>query len=334
MVDSAGSRLKKIMRNFYFLYALFLYILFAFLFSSCQTAPAGASGAQHFDYQKKMEDALEKTKLPAGADCYFFIKGDSFKNAAVKIIPPVYIKNTHINAFIKKTDLAFAAIFTSEGEEDVFAVLNGCGYPAFFANIFFSFNRFWEKKKEAGETYWRSGRYGASLKISPKKLIAAKKSLYGREMTAGVPAGFALWSSGAAAAGWLGEAAVLNKALKKQKIPFNFPAKSVFFGLFPQTRVFENEAGAGAGEALYRIAVNIQAESQARAASLQALHNIAKKAFLEGAFNEADINGVVKIILLAASRTEGENLILESEYISEDVLFKMLTENFKKTLGL
>ena len=273
--------------------------------------------------------------LPGGASVYIAAEIPQIRPLLDPLLHHFRMENKTSRMILTKTNFLSAALFSAADADPFVAELHGRAYPAFWADISFAFNKNWNRKKAGAARYWHSPHFGLALAVSAKKIRAAKNNPYFSESAAAVPAVFIAWSGEAIAGGWLPGAALLNRYLKQQGIAVNFPAKAIYFALDGVSGVNGSDrvggaggsgkAGGSGGDARrYRLRFNIEAESAARALSIQSLLNITKGALEEGGFDRRRLPEIVKIILRAETIVDGRHVLMVTETIDEAAVIEMI----------
>jgi hypothetical protein len=269
--------------------------------------------------------------LPGGASVYVVSEIPKIRPLLDPLLSHFRMDNKTSRMVLDKTKVVSVALFSADAAEPFVAELHGRSYPAFWADVSFAFNKHWSRKKTGTARYWHSPRFGIALAISARKIRAAKNNPYFSQSTAVIPAAFTVWSGDAIAGGWLPGAALLNRYLKQQGIAVNFPARHIYFaldGVGGETDGSDGSVGGGGGAGgearRYRLRFNIEAESAARALSIQSLLNITKAALEEGGFNRRRLPEIVKMILRAETAVDGRHVLLVTETIEEAALLEMI----------
>ena len=303
------------------------------LLAACTTAGSGRAA------RKGSGMAALAGTLPGGATVYVLAEIPKIRPLLNPLLSRFRMENRTSRMVLAKTNFLSAALFSASDADPFVAELHGTSYPAFWADVSFAFNKSWSRKKAGAARYWHSPRFGLALAVSAKKIRAAKNNPYFSESAAAIPAAFSVWSGEAIAGGWLPGALLLNRYLKQQGIAVNFPAKAIYFALDGIGGVGSaggagksggigsaGGAGGAGGEAArrYRLRFNIEAESAARALSIQSLLNITKGALEEGGFDRRRLPEIVKMILRAETSVDGRHVLLVTETIDEAALIEMI----------
>jgi len=156
--------------------------------------------------------------------------------AILDVLPVPQLKNWQANLILENTDMAAAALFTSESGRR-FQVAGWGNYPSLRASIALFFNTTWKRQRSAAGSYWSSAVQKTSVVVNPKQVFAVAwldSHINPVPASSGVkmPEGFTQFMKGAALSCWMeSPALILNQILSNEGIPVNIPAEQLFLNL-------------------------------------------------------------------------------------------------------
>jgi hypothetical protein len=154
------------------------------------------------------------------------------------ILPVSQLKNWQANLILENTEMAAAALFSSESGRR-FQVAGWGNYPSLRASIALFFNTTWKRQRSSAGTYWSSAAQKMSVVINSKQVFAVawlnEHINPVPELRVKMPEGFTQFIRGAALSCWMeSPALILNQILLNEGIPINIPAEQLFLNLKPK----------------------------------------------------------------------------------------------------
>ena len=309
-----------------------LFLLFLFLFLSCQTAPTVTE-------QTLLESGV--VPLNEGASAYALVDVQKARPILEKIsYIPANDKNMKL--MLDKTQTAAVAVYLPSAEDARrFHLVSWGGYPS-GSGIAFGTSKDWKKQRSAKSSYWHSEKSQMSVVVTPSQayvLAAMTKTPYDpipHPEGIKIPDGLGEFGKDAVLTCWFSDPrSILNQKLRESGIPLEIPAEQLFICLFPA------DGQASASQSVYEahIKIYVPGASQARAvATFIALGRafMAPPARQPIAPNEGEKDGAVQnggamlsYILFANPVVQEDNsLILKLPPLSADdisLLFSMFS---------
>jgi hypothetical protein len=269
-----------------------------FFFFSCVSAGT-------FTAKSGLGALVGAAAFPPEADVYVLAKTGDLLPVIIPILKQYRLDSKDINTIINKTKILSAAVFTGSSDPFV-AALHGGAYPAFGADIMFTFSKYWKRQKSGLKKFWYSKNYGIAVDIKPDIIRVARDNPYRFADSELFRPALPAWLETASAVAWTPRAVLLNKYLKQRKVAVSFPARAVYAALFQ-----ENSGGD-----TYRIVLCVEAENEARAQSIQALLRLAKSALDEGAPEARRLPEIALQLLRTPSFTDGANVFITLEGVA------------------
>jgi hypothetical protein len=214
--------------------------LILLLLISCQSAPI---------ISDTIFEKMEYVPLDNNGFAYIFTNVKEAR-PILDILPVPQLKNWQANLILENTDMAAAALFTSESGRR-FQVAGWGNYPSLRARVALFFNTTWKKQRSTAGTYWSSAAQKMSVVINPKQAFAVAwldTHINPVPASSGVkmPEGFTQFMRGSALSCWMDSPAlILNQILLNEGIPVNLPADQLFLNL--------NQKGQNQYEVLFRL---------------------------------------------------------------------------------
>jgi hypothetical protein len=276
------------------------YLLLIFLLISCHTTPITSD---------TIFEKMEYVPLDNNGFAYIFTNVKEAR-PILDILPVPQLKNWQANLILENTEMAAAALFTSESGRR-FQVAGWGNYPSLRARVALFFNTTWKKQRATSGTYWSSAAQKMSVVINPKQVFAVAwlNDHINPVPALGVkmPEGFNQFMRGAALSCWMeSPALILNQILLKEGIPVNLPAEQLFLNLNPK--------GANQYEVLFRL--KFENAAQAR--------TIAGVLALAGAFSANQKSLMSSLFFANPPVLNGRNIDIRTALLSDKEITLLL----------
>jgi len=227
------------------------------------------------------------------------------------ILPVPQLKNWQANLVLENTEMAAAALFTSESGRR-FQVAGWGNYPSLRARVALFFNTTWKKQRSTAGTYWSSAAQKMSVVINPKQAFAVAwldDHINPVPASLGVkmPEGFTQFMRGAALSCWMDSPAlILNQILLNEGIPVNLPADQLFLNLNPK------------GQNQYEVLFRLRFENAAQA------RTIAGVLALAGAFSANQKSLMASLFFANPPVLNGRNIDIRTALLSDKEITLLL----------
>jgi len=280
-----------------------IYILFFFLFISCQTVP-------------KVPDVPEGTlPLAKGASVYV-IANVKQARPIIELLPIEELNNKQTKQMLERTDNFSAALFPQTSANKMQIAANG-NYPG-LSGLAFSFNKGWKKQRaETGGSYWYSAESGLSISMNSNQAFVVSSVNKAPVNPAAnvrsgvtIPEGFYEFSRGYPVSCWLEDSApLLEKIFNKAELPVRFPVQYIFANLYPASSDSQNQ---------YEAFIRLQFENALQARGMAAIFTLA------AGFLSNDDSILSSVLFANPAVLNGRNLDIKTKRLTENDITLLL----------